>query len=560
MGRGCVPLLLVALVGCSNSGLSLPPTDALVPDDDRGDALRAAAAATRVPLELLAAIAQVETRQEHLTGTVELDGWPAAHGIMGLRGSLLDDAAALLGDHDRAATELRGNVMAAALLLDAWADEEGIDRAELGAWAPLVARYSGVHDPIAASGYVHDEVYALLRAADPDLVGTVDYPAPPSLRDATDVTFSASPHHSSRGDAPISMVVVHTCEGSYSGCWGWLVNPASKVSAHYVVDGEGAAVRQLVEEDRKAWHIGATYRCDLNDDTLCEHDGGSSNALSIGVEHAGYASQSSWSEGLVERSAELVCSITERHGIPADANHIVGHGQLQPYNRTDPGAAWPWADYLARIQDCRAPTHALGLREEGLAADGGDALSFVVEVPEGATRLEVVTSGGTGDADLYVRHGEVPTKDAFDCRPYVGGNEERCVWTEPAAGPWHVQLAAYSAFAGVSLEASVDLTPAPAPLLAESGLAGAASDAFDLAFELPEGHERLTVTLAGGTGDADLYVAQGSAPTLSAFDCRPYVGGNDEVCTFDAPSAGTWHVMVRGYTAFADVALVALAD
>ena len=27
----------------------------------------------------------------------------------------------------------------------------------------------------------------------------------------------------------------------------------------------------------------------------------------------------------------------------------MGHGQLQPYNRTDPGANWPWTDYLNRI-------------------------------------------------------------------------------------------------------------------------------------------------------------------------------------------------------------------
>ena len=39
-----------------------------------------------------------------------------------------------------------------------------------------------------------------------------------------------------------------------------------------------------------------------------------------------------------------------RHGIPRDSYHIVGHGQLQPWNRTDPGANWPWTDYLDQIQ------------------------------------------------------------------------------------------------------------------------------------------------------------------------------------------------------------------
>jgi hypothetical protein len=35
--------------------------------------------------------------------------------------------------------------------------------------------------------------------------------------------------------------------------------------------------------------------------------------------------------------------------VPRDRYHIVGHGQLQPYNRTDPGRNWPWSHYMSRI-------------------------------------------------------------------------------------------------------------------------------------------------------------------------------------------------------------------
>ena len=51
----------------------------------------------------------------------------------------------------------------------------------------------------------------------------------------------------------------------------------------------------------------------------------------------------------IDASARLVCDVARRWQIPRDRLHIVAHGQLQPYNRTDPGANWPWADYLARI-------------------------------------------------------------------------------------------------------------------------------------------------------------------------------------------------------------------
>ena len=49
-----------------------------------------------------------------------------------------------------------------------------------------------------------------------------------------------------------------------------------------------------------------------------------------------------------------------------------------------------------------------------------------------------------------------------------------------------------------------------------------------------------------GTGDADLFVRQGSAPTLSEYDCRPYLPDSQETCTMTGP--GAFYVMVSGYT------------
>ncbi len=53
-----------------------------------------------------------------------------------------------------------------------------------------------------------------------------------------------------------------------------------------------------------------------------------------------------------------------------------------------------------------------------------------------------------------------------------------------------------------------------------------------------------------GSGDADLYVRFGSAPTKTAYDCRPYLNGSAETCTLDVPAgASQAHIMVNGYTA-----------
>jgi large repetitive protein len=72
---------------------------------------------------------------------------------------------------------------------------------------------------------------------------------------------------------------------------------------------------------------------------------------------------------------------------------------------------------------------------------------------------------------------------------------------------------------------------------------------------VPAGTPELRVTMSGGTGDADLYVRQGLAATLTTFNCRPFIGGNTESCIISNPAAGDWFIMVRGFNAFSDVSL-----
>ncbi|RKH38435.1 trypsin-like serine protease [Corallococcus sicarius] len=101
-------------------------------------------------------------------------------------------------------------------------------------------------------------------------------------------------------------------------------------------------------------------------------------------------------------------------------------------------------------------------------------------------------------------------------------------------------------------------TPPPGTtLLDKTGLSGASSSFTHFAITVPAGATTLTVEQSGGTGDADLYVRQGSQPTTSAYNCRPYASGNAETCTLNSPAAGTWYVSVRGYSAFTGVSVKA---
>ena len=65
--------------------------------------------------------------------------------------------------------------------------------------------------------------------------------------------------------------------------------------------------------------------------------------------------------------------------------------------------------------------------------------------------------------------------------------------------------------------------------------------------EVPAGMSTLDIDISGGSGDADLYVQYGSQPGSNSYDCRPYLSGNNESCSFSNPQSGTWHIGIRAY-------------
>jgi secreted trypsin-like serine protease len=95
------------------------------------------------------------------------------------------------------------------------------------------------------------------------------------------------------------------------------------------------------------------------------------------------------------------------------------------------------------------------LSKSNLSGASGSWQHFPITVPSGKSQLKVVMSGGTGDADLYVRQGSQPTATAYNCRPYLDGNNETCTISNPASGTWYVSLRGYSSYSGVSVAATV---------------------------------------------------------------------------------------------------------
>jgi len=74
-----------------------------------------------------------------------------------------------------------------------------------------------------------------------------------------------------------------------------------------------------------------------------------------------------------------------------------------------------------------------------------------MDVPASVTERVFAMSGGSGDADLHVSVGAVPTASSCDCRPYLVGNNETCSISSAQEGTYNVMLLGFSAFSGVSL-------------------------------------------------------------------------------------------------------------
>ena len=203
---------------------------------------------------------------------------------------------------------------------------------------------------------------------------------------------------------------------------------------------------------------------------------------------------------------------------------------------------------------------ANGVPVSGISGAAGDLKYYKLDVPAGSSNLRFVISGGSGDADMYVRFGSRPTTSSYDCRPYLNGNNETCNIATAQTGTYYVMLRGYSAYSGVSLTGSfttggggdgvtvlVDGVPVTA-------IAGGQGTNKHWKIQTPAG-ANLVVRISGGSGDADLYTRFGSKPTTSTYNCRPYLNGNTETCTHNNTQAGWYYVMLRGYTAYSGVTL-----
>ena len=183
-------------------------------------------------------------------------------------------------------------------------------------------------------------------------------PAP--LQNPMTYIDAPSPNFDAR-TAPPDMIVLHyTGMPTGEGALARLRDPAAKVSSHYLVEEDGR-VFTLVPEERRAWHAGVSF---------WKGERGL-NGVSIGVEIVNPGHEFGYRpfpDVQIAAVIALVADIKTRWSVTND--RIVGHSDVAPDRKTDPGELFPWrrlaeAGHGLWAEPPASPGAPLGLGDEG---------------------------------------------------------------------------------------------------------------------------------------------------------------------------------------------------
>ena len=138
-------------------------------------------------------------------------------------------------------------------------------------------------------------------------------------------------------EVKISLIILHYTEmNPVQAALERLTDPASKVSAHYLIEQNGQ-MYQLVEDQYRAWHAGISSWQGYED----------VNDISIGIEldHPGHISSAPYPKVLMTSLLKLLKFLCVRHKI--NKKQIWGHSDIAPDRKIDPGEFFDWS-FLAQ--------------------------------------------------------------------------------------------------------------------------------------------------------------------------------------------------------------------
>jgi len=156
-----------------------------------------------------------------------------------------------------------------------------------------------------------------------------------------------SPNHAPRGLHKVRALVMHATVGEWGSALGWMCNPKTKVSAHYLVGRDGR-IAQLVPESQTARHAGVSQWRGLEVwSTVKGVRRPSLNLVSVGIELVNRNDgRDPYSPAQVAAAIELARAIIARHGI--EKANLVRHADISPGRKTDPRGL-NWMDFVERV-------------------------------------------------------------------------------------------------------------------------------------------------------------------------------------------------------------------
>lgn len=212
----------------------------------------------------------------------------------------------------------------------------------------------------------------------------------------------------------VRSIVLHVAEGSEAGVTEWFNNPASEVSAHYLVCKDGRVIQYVRDED-SAWANGRLNRPDLSRPIVAEwvNQGINPNRQTLSIETERYYQERLTGPQLASLRV-LVQEKARAYGVPLTRDYVLGHNAIDSVDRPRcPSLTEKEWSYV--LQPTQEPTST--------GADPGFPGALQ---PDGATRLGEVNFGGVAvcveEVSVQVRNEE--------------GRRYRRTWAGHALGPW----------------------------------------------------------------------------------------------------------------------------
>ncbi len=204
---------------------------------------------------------------------------------------------------------------------------------------------------------------------------------------------------------PQYLVIHYTAGRSAESSAAWFMNPQAKASAHVVIGMDGK-ITQLVPFNKKAFHAGVSkwngvigfnshsIGIELDNPGLMTKTGGKwfawfgkeypANVITEAV-HKHEDVSRGWhifSEKQIEACIKLSKLLVAKYGLL----DIVGHEDIAPFRKTDPGPAFPMESFKSKVlgrQDDAADIFKVNTDDTNLRADAGNTFPILAKLKKG---------------------------------------------------------------------------------------------------------------------------------------------------------------------------------